>query len=130
MTPVDQTTFGHPGGNCFSACVASLLDLSISDVPYFMGSDDDPKGAWAERLDNWLRPRGLYALHFEGDPTIEDYPTMPGYYILNVKSPRGDHAVVARGKQMVHDPHPARDAIVTKVDGFVLLIPLFDGGAK
>ncbi len=40
MKPVDQTTFGHPGGNCFSACVASLLEMSVDQVPYFMGHDD------------------------------------------------------------------------------------------
>lgn len=41
MKPIDQTTFGVPGGNCFSACVASLLELSIDDVPYFMGDCDE-----------------------------------------------------------------------------------------
>lgn len=39
MKPVDQTTFGFPGGNCFSACIASLLEMPLDDVPYFMHGD-------------------------------------------------------------------------------------------
>ena len=32
MTPVYQTKHGPPDGNCFAACVASLLDRNIEDV--------------------------------------------------------------------------------------------------
>jgi hypothetical protein len=39
MKSVDQTTFG-PNGNCFSACVASLLELPIDAVPFFMSAGD------------------------------------------------------------------------------------------
>lgn len=126
MKPVDQTTFGHPGGNCYSACVASLLELPIEDVPYFMG---EPANEWSKRLDEWLAPRGFYALHYEINPENRAYYDREklwpkGFYILGGKSPRGDHAVVARGRDMVHDPHPSR-AGLTDTDGFTLLIPLF-----
>lgn len=83
VKPVDQTTFGHPGGNCFSACVASLLELPIEDVPYFM---DEAKGKWHEQFDAWLAPRGLYALHFEvPDRSVYDQQGLwpRGYFILN-----------------------------------------------
>jgi len=125
MTPVDQTTFGHPGGNCYSACIASLLGLPISEVPYFMA---DPPPAWHERLDAFLAPFGFYALHFViTDRAVYDRDNLwpKGYYILTGKSPRGDHAVVARGPDVAHDPHPSR-AGLTEIDGFNLLIPLFD----
>lgn len=124
MKPVDQTTFGHPGGNCFSACVASLLELQIGDVPYFM---DETKGKWHDQLDAWLAERRLYALHFRiDDRSVYDKEELwpKGFFILNGRSPRGDHAVVARGNAMVHDPHPGRDGL-DSVDGFVLLVPLF-----
>lgn len=120
MKPVDQTTFGCPGGNCFSACVASLLGLPIADVPYFMGELDEPGHIWAERLDAWLAPRNLYALHFEtADPKKVLWPD--GFYILVGKSPRGDHAVVARKGEMVHDPHPTRAGLVS-IEGFCLVL--------
>jgi ABC-type uncharacterized transport system ATPase subunit len=32
MTPVHQTRHGSPNGNCFAACVASLLDRKIENV--------------------------------------------------------------------------------------------------
>lgn len=123
MRPVDQTTFGHPGGNCFSACVASLLELPITDVPYFM-DESEGRAKWHEQLDAWLEPRGFYASHF----VIVDLERaeMPrGHFILVGRSPRGDHAVIARGRDVVHDPHPSRDGLLV-VEGFVLLVPLFD----
>lgn len=128
MIPVDQTTFGHPGGNCFSACVASILELPISEVPYFMGDLDESNHVWAKRLDDWLEPRGLYALHFNiNDRALHDRENLwpKGFYILNVKSPRGDHSVVARGPKVVHDPHPKRDWL-DEIDGFVLIVPTFE----
>lgn len=127
MNPVDQTTFGHPGGNCFSACVASLLELSIADVPYFM---DEPADEWTKRLDAWLAPRGFYAVHFNVDPKYcdEEKAWPKGFYILNGKSPRGDHAVVAHGRETVHDPNPKRDGLVS-IDGMTLLVPLFGADA-
>lgn len=122
MRPVDQTTFGHPGGNCFSACIASLLELPIEEVPYFM-DESDGRAPWDEQLDAWLETRGFYALHFNiQDPARMLWPK--GYYIQVGKSPRGDHAVVARRSDMVHDPNPARDGLVS-LEGFVLLVPLF-----
>lgn len=130
MIPVDQTTFGQPGGNCFSACVASLLDLPISEVPYFMDETSGVK--WYAQLDAWLAPRGYYALHFNiVDRAAYDRENLwpKGYYILGGKSPRGDHAVVARGAEVVHDPHPSRDGLdPATVDGFTLLVPTFGAG--
>ena len=87
MRPVDQTTFGVPGGNCFSACVASLLSLPIDEVPYFMGADD-----WFAYFEDWLGSRGHYPLCFH----VAQY-TPPGLHILSGRSPRGPHSVVARG---------------------------------
>jgi hypothetical protein len=120
VKPVDQTTFGHPGGNCFSACVASMLGIAIEEVPYFMGDLDEPGHIWADRLDKWLAPRNLYALHFDMPTT--GTPIWPdGFYILVGKSPRGDHAVIARAGKIVHDPHPSRDGLVA-IEGFCLLL--------
>lgn len=126
MTPVDQTTFGNPGGNCFSACVASLLGLAIEDVPYFMGEPDELGHLWTGRLDAWLEPRGLYALHFDIlDRERYDRANLwpKGFYILGGMSPRGAHAVVAQGKNVVHDPHPNREGLLS-VDGFTLILAI------
>lgn len=123
MKPVDQTTFGCPGGNCFSACIASLLGEPIESVPYFMGEPDEPGHIWAERLDDWLRPRGLYALHFLVDESRPDLVWPTGFYIRVGQSPRGAHATVGRGPCTTHDPHPSRVGL-TSVEGFVLVLPI------
>jgi hypothetical protein len=116
MKPVDQTTFGVGLGNCLSACVASLLHLPIEEVPHF-GADD----LWFQRLCDWLAPRGFYAMCIHYDP--DHVPS--GFYILGGKSPRGEflHAVVANGRTIVHDPHPSRDELDSRVD-YTIIIPL------
>jgi hypothetical protein len=114
VRPVDQTTFGYPHGNCFSACVASLLHLAVDDVPWFL-RHADWYGAFAE----WLRPRGFYPVNvpWSGAWCPE------GYYILGGRSPRHAHAVVARGPDIVHDPHPSRAGLVARED-CTMLVPL------
>lgn len=114
MTPVDQTIFGAPEGNCLPACIASILDLRIEDVPHF-GADD-----WLDTLERWLAPRGLYPVC----ATLGGPWRPAGLYILAGKSPRGDflHAVVARGSDVVHDPHPSRAGVLSHADA-TLLIP-------
>lgn len=114
MRPVDQTKFGVPEGNCFSACVASILHLPLGDVPPFCKYED-----WWERLNAWLRTRGFYAMVLRYS---DDMPPN-GFHILSGKSPRGDfqHSVVARGIEIVHDPHPSRAGIETRADQIVIL---------
>lgn len=122
MIPVDQTTFGFPGGNCFSACVATLLGLPLEEVPYFM----EPEDTWWERFLAWLRPRGLYALCLKLDGA-EWAPA--GYHVLSGQSPRkpddpdAHHSVVAHWREIVHDPHPSRAGLLTRRD-VIVLIPL------
>lgn len=118
---VDQTTFGFPGGNCFSACIATLLGLPLADVPYFMEPED-----WWDGFLEWLRPRGLYALCF---PLKDQGWRPPGYHVLSGRSPRrpddpnAHHSVVARGDEIIHDPHPSRDGLLAHLD-VIVLIPM------
>lgn len=107
MKPVMQTAFGYPNGNCFAACVASLLELSIEEMPGIEGK------RFEDVWDEWLSTRGL---------TYVDVPAgtgafVRGYCIATGKSPRGGvtqsgrpvlHAVIAKDMQLVYDPHPDR----------------------
>ena len=106
MKPVDQTILTFPGGNCFSACVASILEMNLDDVPYFMEPED-----WLGYFNKWLRPLGFYAI----DIPLNGSDWRPeGYYILSGESPRNkdyDHSTVALGNKIVHDPHPSKDNI-------------------
>lgn len=122
MQAIDQTTFGEGLGNCFSACVASILELPIDDVPFF-GADE----LWWTRFSEWLEARNLYAVclkHRAGRAPV-------GYHILSGKSPRGEflHSVVAKGDDIVHDPHPSRANILDRTD-CIIIVPMDVGDHK
>ena len=114
MIKVNQTIFTVPGGNCFSACVASLLELSLDQVPYFMGYED-----WFSEFLKWLDQYGYWAIPI---PITNNWKPN-GYCILSGKSPRGnfDHSVIADGLTMIHDPHPSQQGIETIVDAIILI---------
>lgn len=122
MKPVDQNKFGVGQGNCFSACVASLLELPLADVPYFMGEED-----WLPGFAMWLEPRGFYPVIF-GLALAEEWRPM-GLHILGGIGPRGAHAVVARGSEVVHDPHPSREGL-TILEDVTILVPLDPARSK
>jgi hypothetical protein len=94
---IDQTTYGPSHGNCISACVASILEVPIETVPFFVDEN------WRERFVGWLAARGLAATELENPP--------PGFSIAFGPSTRlagRGHACVARDGVIVHDPHPSR----------------------
>ena len=62
MKPVKQTRI-HKGlspisdrGNCFAACIASILELECEDVIQIQEYYDEP--TWNQRLVDWLNERG------------------------------------------------------------------------
>lgn len=132
MIPVDQAflTERDGFGDCWRACVASILELPRSDVPTWREVTDSSE-QWAATR-SWLQPRGwdLIYLH-PWLPRPEDHPQR--YVIVCGTSPRevahavvGDMAVpiVERrddlasdhyGREITrnhihiaHDPHPSR----------------------
>lgn len=134
VTFVDQE-FMHDAadgtvGDCFRACIATILGLPREDVPHFvkLGTaddgtdirDDDGQPRWANLTQAWLAERGLTFYYWdigEAAPAanrIEQsaYP----HIILSGPSPRGPfpHAIVGDNEtgEPVHDPHPSRDGIL------------------
>ena len=115
VKPVLQTDTTAAGGNALQACVASILELELQDVPNFIKADDYLKAIAA-----FLRPRGMAFLKIslENDPVRAlTFPVDEPLCVLTGKSPRGHfrHAVVGRAHgesiQVVHDPHPSGDGI-------------------
>jgi hypothetical protein len=112
MIPVQQTRF-KDGGNCFSACLASILELAIGVVPNFAEKGE----RWFDLAQAWLAKRGLRLVavpaHELAAFDVEDWAeTVAGeaavaWWIAAGPGPRGrKHAVVMRGSDVVHDPHP------------------------
>jgi len=122
MKPVTQTQFsfviGPEAGNCFAACIASILELELEAVPNFVEADD-----WRSACIEWLRRRGLgyVALDLNKHAKLYIGNALAGLYcILDGPSPRSPghyHSVVGRigehagevGIELVHDPHPDRE---------------------
>lgn len=110
MTPVDQEFLHKPEdgqhGDCMRACIASVLDLPISEVPHFAQLDAEGKGNFWLMVAEFCAEQGY------------SFVTVPGriiwtndevYHIISGPSPRrGHHAVVGRNGQIVFDPHPSR----------------------
>src|ERR1700723_1436552 len=82
LKPVDQTETDPGRGNCLTACLASIMDLGIDEVPYFRVYDD-----WWELLQEWLRGHGLFAIRVSACPD-EVFPTPDVHCILTGLSPR------------------------------------------
>jgi hypothetical protein len=129
VIPVFQDNFEVGQGNCFAACIASILELPLDAVPNFCMDHLDADGStWLERTCAWLKERGWGVLLFNWDAPV---CPLDCWLICSGKSPRavdaGDdwmHAVVCRSEviervdngetwthrwqaTMVHDPHPS-----------------------
>jgi hypothetical protein len=104
VIPVRQTRFGAPAGNCFAACIASILELPLSDLP---DPDLADKDAWWLTWISWLRERNLTLYVWEVNPDA-DIPH--GYSILATRPPGlpagYGHAVVAFDGHVVWNPNP------------------------
>lgn len=112
MTPVFQDKFYVAGvpeakqrGNCWSAALASLLDLPLAAVPNFVEIDVLGGPNWWWHTDKYLGLLGYELKWGNRNPP-------QGYYIMSGISPRSTedcvmyHAVIGREGKMVHDPHP------------------------
>ena len=115
MTPVRQNVLfakdAIGNGNCFAACLASLLDVPLWMVPPFeqmWGRDD-----WRLRVNQWLERFFKMTLVRRVDHVPAELPV---FYIASGRSPRGVyHSVIFSHGQLAHDPHFS-DAGVEEVE--------------
>lgn len=122
MKPVKQTRTGERG-NCYAACIATLLEIKLSEVPEL--DTEKPEDFW-KTVRNWLESKG-YALVHVG-PSISRY-LYNAYYIASGPSPRLNgilHACIYKGDEPVFDPAPDNlffgGKEFTEID---LLVPIF-----
>lgn len=140
MRPLTQTITaeredGHSAaglpGNCLQTAVASMLDLSIEEVPHFAVYVD-----WFAAMRRWARERGGDFTYFElpvperyreGWSTVLAWGREHGSHILlSGPSPRGVfwHVVVGDVElNVVHDPHPSRAGLREVRDAIVYCSP-------
>lgn len=130
MIPVAQKNLHRPNegvwGDCHAACIASLLEVPLEDVPNFGhgGPDGDE---FNRRVRKYLGSHGLAMGSAAFDGTLEAVLRMMKlinpdvYYILGGRSKTGvDHSVIAFEDEIVHDPSINQSGIIGPCeDGFI-----------
>lgn len=114
MIPIYQTNTSVPGGNCFQACVASIFELPLDEVPFFLdGAAGDSR--WTQ--EQWDAVREFAQVHGKTALWIDDeepegvkkLETSNLYYIAigpGSVSQFG-HCVVMQAGEFIHDPTPS-----------------------
>lgn len=122
---VQQTIFAPPEGDCLRACIASIFDVDLDDLPNFaklwgakLGEDGKWKGdgslRWWDALGEFAAKHGCSALELVWPADNVWGMTASGAHkwaaIATVKSTRGDwdHCVVASllTGEVIWDPFP------------------------
>lgn len=139
MNKVMQTVTGY-GGNCESATIATLLGLSIEDVPSFWEGIDaitlnnEGQGeAYQANLNRFLKTKGLtsISLGVAGEPSESDInwvisisKALGVKHLVSGISPRGhNHSVIYENGELWHDPHPEGGGVIPSQVTFI--VPIF-----
>lgn len=123
MTPVRQTIFDFTHGNCWAACIASILDLPLDCVPSFFPEPDE-HADWYRKSYLWLKGGGLSLLNITLPIPVPCELIFPDCYVIvtgpSPRKPEKLHAIVGKLEsfythgighsfqiELVHDPHPS-----------------------
>lgn len=105
MIPIKQTVFTNPAtgklGNCFVACLASLLELRLGQIPRFYLM----KSGWDKRFDEVLAKHGYKNYGCRNGPPVG--LGVDGFFIvaMPVVEHRGYyHCMVWKDGKVVFDP--------------------------
>lgn len=129
MPLVDQDKFGALVGNCFPACVASILGIPLETIPNFCALanfESLPDSEWFEAFIWWCNTLGWSYIKLDCSYT---YLAEGQVVILTGKSPRGEfnHCVVGvfDGESFVvaHDPHSSRQGLDGDPTQYGMFIP-------
>lgn len=114
MTPQDQEFLHDPEngvyGDCVRAVIASLLDLSIKDVPHFADTLQTDVYGFYDHIESFLEKQGK-AIAWNAKPAYHLRKGQPQYHCISGPSPRGRgvyHCVVGQDCEIAFDPHPSR----------------------
>lgn len=126
---IKQDKFGLEG-NCQSAVLASLLNISLDEVPYFAEglvlnnkSIEKADEIFNQRIDDFLEDYGLELNWFTDSEEIQRYiheDFKNRAYQVSGLSPRGyQHVVIYINGKMVFDPHPEGGGVEPMYFGFI-----------
>ena len=127
MTPQNQDRFGDKG-NCMQACLASLLDIPLQEAPDVMNTPEGER--WEVWLNAQLKPLGYAYIELvfgTNETQLGFFEATDLYHLVLGTSPRDparSHAVIARNRVLVFDPHPDNTGVLS-VEAFGFLIKTF-----
>lgn len=124
MIPVDQdilaanddgTDANGVPGNCYQACLASIVEKPLANVPHIVSLPGD----WWINVQAWAHHEGLMHTFLGADDDDRLTAIRQAGDVLGIigagPSPRGPflHAVVLNPDtlQLAHDPHPSRKGL-------------------
>lgn len=93
MKPVEQTEYGKGKGNCFSACVASILEIGIEDVPHFC---EENKGTWFVDCAEWLTTKGYGCINIGWEEASNFFPINCWLIVCGDSWYGSKHAVIGK----------------------------------
>lgn len=109
MTPINQSIVDKGDGDCFRAAVASVLDLSLEQVPHFIRYGED----WFKMYWHFIK---YFGWDYAGNCSpgakrgIKPEDSLNGYFLATVPSATFEgvtHSVIMDIHGIiVHDPNP------------------------
>lgn len=134
MKPISMQSVG----DCWRACLATILEVEYDQVPYMGDMGDDPKTYedWFEKTLAFLETFGLSYIEFQlGDEGDEHRRrTLRGYHMVIGQSrlyPEYKHACVGKDGEIVWDPNPREGAgIVPGTETYGVFVVMNPGGRR
>jgi len=127
MIPVNQTICNFKNGNCFSACIASILELPLVEIPNFM---QDGEEKFDYHVEQFEKDFGIGIVDFDYTNQIESLPDFiilmkNRYLVATSPSPRNknyNHATVWYNGNLAHDPHPDKTGLLEPPKLFTIMM--------
>ena len=138
---VYQTRFGGPDsddpGNCWAACVATMLGIPLERVPEALRLEKDADKRW-DAYQRFLSTFNLRAISLSvPSEHLDDYWEALGDALVHVagpspRDPSWNHGVIYCGGKLWHDPHPSGDGIsgIAEIEFWVPLDPALAWGQE
>lgn len=112
MKPVRCIARRGEQGDCWRACIATILNLDAKSVPNFVHLGGDDKEKYITLTREWLACRGLalFEMQCSDEYTLESLLNWRSETSVDVpvivvgESKNDNHAVIAMNGKVVHDP--------------------------
>lgn len=121
MIPINQKNMTFDNGDCYSACIASILETYLEDIPNF----HLPEGSnFGNNVHDWCKTQLFVLVDIKH---IEENILDDCIIIANGKSPRATenwhkHSIVWKAGKMLHDPHLSRKGLDGEPESYSIFV--------